>query len=189
MGLLDPAGAREEGDRVSEFGDVGRGNSNHHRGGGLLHPFYWVMLQEPGCKDLDTDGIRDGEGECREEILLVGGHVAPWQAVYGEVNLVWGRSEGAVWVVSHGKGLIKLVSHCFIVWGVSSGGGVEVSAEHCDSSFGVNSGGKGIRIGAVGVQKDLGHNVRGGGGHADRVLIFEGEETAGEEATLCCRQW
>src|SRR5207302_8396964 len=78
VGLLDPARAREEGDRVSELGDVGWSNSNHHCGGGLLYPFDWVRLQEPGCEDLDTHSIQDGEAKRREEVLLVGGHVAPW---------------------------------------------------------------------------------------------------------------
>src|SRR5437588_996505 len=105
MGLLDLAGAREEGDRVSELGDVGRGDSNHHQSGGLLRPFDWVRLQEPGCEDRNTHRIRDGEGEHREVVLLVRGHVPPWQAVYGKFDLVWGRFEGAVRVVSHGEGL------------------------------------------------------------------------------------
>src|SRR5207237_6222728 len=96
VGFLNPTGAGEEGDRVSELGDVGRGYSNHHRGGGLFLPFAWVRLQEPGREDLDAHSIRDGEGECREEVLLVLGHIAPWQAVYGEADLVWGWSEGAV---------------------------------------------------------------------------------------------
>ena len=109
--------------------------------------------------------------------------------MYGEVTLVWGGSEGAVCIVSHREGLIKLVSHCLIIWGVSSGGGVEVSAEHSDSSIGVNSGGEGIRIGAIGSPRDLGHNVWGGGGHADRVLMFKGEEAGGKEVTLYCRLW
>ena len=59
VGLFDPMGAREEGDRISEFGDISWGDSNYHRGGGLLHPFDWVRLQEPGCEDLDTHSIRD----------------------------------------------------------------------------------------------------------------------------------
>ena len=88
VGLFDPAGVREEGDRVSKFGDVGWGDSNYHRGGRLLCPFDGIRLQEPGYEDLDTHSIRDGEGERREEVLLVGGHVAPWQVVYGEVDLV-----------------------------------------------------------------------------------------------------
>src|SRR5207302_1880656 len=106
VGLLDPATAREAGNRVSEFGDVGWGDSNYHRGGRHLHPFDWVRLQEPGHEHLDTHSIRDGERKRREEVLLIEGHVAPWQAVYAEVNLVWCRSEVAVWVVSHRKGLI-----------------------------------------------------------------------------------
>src|SRR5205807_5293101 len=132
--------------------DVGRKNCKHDGGGCFFCLFDWVSWYEFIFFFQAEDGIRDGEGECREEVLLVGGHVAPWQAVYGEVDLVWGRSEGAVWVVSHGEGLIELVSHCLIVWGVSSDGGVKGSAEHCDSSFGVNSGCEGIRIGAVSVQ-------------------------------------
>src|SRR5207237_9854975 len=100
VGLFDPAGAREEGDRVSELGDVCRGDSHHHRCGGLLRPFDWVRLEEPGCEDLDAHSIRDWEGESREEVLLVGGHVAPWQVMYSQVDLIWGVSEGAVRVVA-----------------------------------------------------------------------------------------
>ena len=73
VGLLDLARAREQGDRVCEFGDVCWGDSNYHRCGMLLRPFDWVRLQEPGCEDLDPHSIRDGEGERREEVLLSGG--------------------------------------------------------------------------------------------------------------------
>src|SRR5205807_963404 len=154
-------GAGEKRDRVSEFGDVGWGDSNNHRGGGLFCPFGRVRLQEPGGKYFDAHGIRDGEGQCREKIFLVGGHVlvACGQAVYGEVDLVWGRSKGAMGVVSYREGLVQFVSHGFIVWGISSSGGVEVSAEQSESSSRVDRGGEGVGIGAVSISKDFSHDV------------------------------
>src|SRR5437660_1253231 len=76
VGFLDPAGAREEGNGGSKFRDVGRGYCYHHGGGGLFSSLGWVRLQEPGREDGDAHGVRDREGECREEVLLVGGHVA-----------------------------------------------------------------------------------------------------------------
>ena len=103
---------------------------------------------------------------------MVGGHVASGLAVNGKVDLVWGRSEGAMRVVSHGKGLVQLVSHGLIIRGVSSGGGVEVGAEHSDGSFSVDRRGERKWVGAVGIPEDFCHDVRGGGSHADRVLML-----------------
>ena len=106
---------------------------------------------------------------------MVRGHVASGEAEYGKVDLVWGGSEGAVRVVSHGKGLIQLVSHGLIVRGVSSGRGVEVGTEYSNGSFSVDRRGERKWIGAVGIPEDFRHDVWGGGSHADRVLMFQGE--------------
>ena len=95
--------------------------------------------------------------------------------MYGEIYLVWGRSEGAMRVVSHGEGLVQLVSHGLIVWGVSSGRGVEIGAEHSGGSFSIDRRSERKWIGAVGILEDFCHDVWGSGGHANRVLMFEGE--------------
>jgi hypothetical protein len=124
VGFLDSASAGEEGDGGTEFGDVTWSDSDYHRGGGLLRSFDWVRLQEPGREDGNTYGIRDGKGEGRKEVLLIGRHVASGEAMYGKVDLIRSGPEGAVGVVSHGEGLVQLVSHGLIVRGVSSGGSV-----------------------------------------------------------------
>jgi hypothetical protein len=106
--------------------------------------------------------------------------------MYGELYLVGGRPEGTVGVIAHRESLVQLVSHGFIVWGESSSRGVEVSAKHSDCASGVNCGCERDRVGAVGVPQDFGHDVWGGGGHADWVLMFEREKARGEKATICC---
>ena len=106
MGFLDSAGAGEEGNGGTEFGDVAWSNRDYHRCGRLLRSLGWVWLQEPGREDGNTYGIRNGKGEGRKEVLLIGRHIASGEAMYGEVDLIGGGPEGAVGIVSHREGLV-----------------------------------------------------------------------------------
>ena len=180
---LDSPGLGEEPDGGAELLNIVWGDRDDNGGGG--EPFLRIRLEVSSSENWDLDGIADGFRQCPAELVGVLGEIGCGELVDGQLYIVGSWAEGSERVVPNRERLVELKGHGLIVGCVGSSRGMNIVCRKGESSTGVNRRREGDWVRACRLPEEGGHQIRGGGGYIEGILMWERVGAGGEETSHC----
>ena len=142
-------------------------------------------MEVSSSENRDLDGIADRFRKCPAELIGVLVEIGCGELVDGQLYIIGSRAKGSKGVIPNRERLVELKGHGLIVGCVGSSRSMNVVCRKGEGSAGVDCRRERDWVRACRLPEEGGHQIRGGGGYIEGILMWERVGAGGEETSHC----